>query len=54
MEDELGHLREALPIIAADPRMGYHSECQRYMFTAASVEAKLRELESLLGEDAGR
>ena len=45
--DEIANLQAALPLIAADPRIGFHAECQGYQFDAQAVEKKLRELEKL-------
>jgi len=50
MRDELAHLPDALPIIARDKRMGYHSECQYRMYSPAAVRRKIRRLQALLGE----
>jgi|GEM_PF-2835217 len=44
MRDERAHLIKALPLVTADRRMGFHSECQRYLFTAAAIRRKLRRL----------
>jgi len=46
--DEIANLREALPWVADDPRLGFHQEPQRYLFTAAGIRRKLRELKALL------
>lgn len=39
--DELSHIEQALPIVRADKRLGFHSECQAYLFSAASIEEKM-------------
>lgn len=44
MKDELAHLERVLPIVAADSRMGYHSECQAFLFDAKRIRAKIRKL----------
>jgi hypothetical protein len=44
LQDECDHLARALPLVAADPRMGFHSECQFRMFTPAAIARKLRRL----------
>ena len=46
MQDERDHLARALPIVKADRRLGFHSECQFRMFTAAAIARKLRRLDS--------
>ena len=43
VSDEIANLEAALPIIEADPRIGFHAECQRYQFTAEMVRKKLEE-----------
>ncbi len=50
MRDELAHLEEVLPIVAADKRLGFHSECNRYMFTAKGIRRKMRQLRAELAE----
>ena len=44
--DEIANLEEALPLLKADSRLGFHAECQAYMFSAELVEAKLKALRS--------
>lgn len=44
MRDEYEHLTRALPLVRADRRMGFHSECQYRMFTAAAIARKLGRL----------
>jgi len=46
--DERQHLVRALPVVERDQRMGFHSECQYYMFTASSIREKLQKLDRLL------
>ena len=46
--DEYEHLVEALPLIDKDPRLGFHSECQVYLFTAEAIRKKLGALKALL------
>jgi len=48
VRDEQAHLAQVLPIVAADRRMGFHSECQHYMFTASAIRRKLRRLAELV------
>jgi len=47
-KDEYEHLSAMLPILNEDKRLGFHSECQCYMFDASSVRRKLKELENLV------
>lgn len=44
LDDEIINLEKALPYLAADPRLGFHAECQGQMFSVESVEAKLSSL----------
>ncbi len=46
LQDERDHLARALPLVAGDARMGFHSECQYRMFTAEGIRRKLRRLEA--------
>lgn len=41
MHDERDHLCDILPIVEADDRMGFHSECQHYMFDAEAIRQKI-------------
>lgn len=41
IRNELTNLKAAFPIVEADPRFGYHSEAQAYMFNAASIRKKI-------------
>ena len=50
MRDEREHLAELLPLVVADPRQGYHSECQHRMFTPTGIRGKLMRLNRLLAE----
>ena len=49
LRDERKHLAEALPIVVADKRMGFHSEAQRYLCTATGIRRKLKRINALLG-----
>jgi len=44
LDDEIANLTLALPWIEADPRLGFHAECQGWMFSAESVREKLASL----------
>ncbi|MHB0939803.1 MAG: hypothetical protein ACYC6A_25695 [Armatimonadota bacterium] len=44
VEDEVANLEAALPLLEADPRLGFHAECQAYQVTAAAVREKLEAL----------
>lgn len=48
LEDEIANLETALPIIDADPRLGFHAECQQYQFSAETVREKLAEMRKQL------
>lgn len=48
--DELDNARQALPLLDADPRLGWHGEAYGYMISRPLVEEKLARLEKLLGE----
>jgi hypothetical protein len=41
---EIANLEAALPLLDADPRLGFHAECQGVMFSAALVREKLAAL----------
>ena len=45
--DEVAVLEEALPLVEADARLGFHAECQGYMFTAEAIRLKLAGLREL-------
>ena len=49
MRDECEHLPDALRIAETDRRMGFHSGCQRYLFTPSGIRKKLRRLKQFLG-----
>lgn len=42
--DEITNLDIVLPLLEADPRLGFHAECQDYQFSAPLVRAKLAGL----------
>ncbi len=42
--NELANLEQVLPIVKRDKRFGYHSEAQAYMFDAAKIRRKIRQL----------
>jgi len=48
MQNERDHLADAAAIAQSDKRMGFHSEPQLQMFTAASIRKKLKRLDTLL------
>jgi hypothetical protein len=48
--DEIAVLETALPLMGADPRLGFHAECQAYLFDAERVRAKLAQLRAGLRE----
>ena len=48
IRDEFENLKEVLPLISKDKRIGFHSEAQDYMFTPVLVREKIAALESKL------
>ena len=44
LNDEIANLEAALPLLAADPRLGFHAECQGYQYSEAAVTEKLAQL----------
>jgi hypothetical protein len=44
LDDDIANLETALPWLDADPRLGFHAECQGQMFSAESVREKLASL----------
>lgn len=48
LDDEIANLETALPCLDADPRLGFHAECQGQMFSAESVREKLASLRAQL------
>ena len=48
VKDEIVVLEAALPLVEADPRLGFHAECQGYMFTPALIRKKLAGLRRAL------
>jgi hypothetical protein len=50
VQEEIATLEAALPWIEADPRLGFHAECQGYQFDADSVRRKLAALREASAE----
>ena len=50
LEDELRICRKALPLVKADGRLGFHTECQAYQFAEELIREKMRHMRSLLAE----
>jgi hypothetical protein len=48
--DELANLEAVLPRVERDPRFGFHSECQAYLFDAKGIRRKIRMLKKQLGD----
>jgi hypothetical protein len=46
--DELQNLQHVLPIVESDNRFGWHSEPQAYLYTAAGIKKKIKQLEKQL------
>ena len=42
--DEIRILEQALPMVEADSRLGFHAECQGYMYTPELMGKKLAAL----------
>jgi len=49
--DEIANLERVLPCVEADKRLGYHQECNCYMFSAAVIKTKLKQLNDMLQVD---
>jgi hypothetical protein len=49
MGDEIANTRDALPIVEADPRMGYHIEAHAYLYDAAAMRRKIAAMEAAVG-----
>jgi hypothetical protein len=49
--DELANLEAALPLVAADRRLGFHQEAQWGMFSPAAIRKKRSQLRELLGRN---
>jgi hypothetical protein len=47
IDDEIESVREAIPLAAVDPRLGFHQECQSYLYTPDFLHRKLVQLEAL-------
>ena len=48
VRDELGNLREVLPVLRRDPRFGYHIEAHGFQYDADGVAAKIASLRTIL------
>jgi hypothetical protein len=46
--DEIQSVRQAISLAQADPRLGFHQECQAYFYTPEHLRRKLEGLERLL------
>ena len=46
-KDELENCQSLLPLVKKDKRLGFHSECQGYMYNAKEVKNKIRRLNSI-------
>lgn len=45
MRSEIDTARAALPLVEADPRLGYHGEGRTYMYDASLIRAKIARME---------
>ena len=48
MEEELANVRRALPLVDADPRLGYHQDIAGYKYSGELIRAKIAALEEEL------
>lgn len=46
MRDEIANAERALPLVAADPRLGFHQDIQRYKYDAAAIRAKITQMQA--------
>ena len=44
LEDEIANLEALLPLTEADPRIGFHAECQGQMISPELIRVKLDDL----------
>ncbi len=44
MREEIANAERALPLVAADPRLGFHQECCAYKYSAALIHNKLTRM----------
>lgn len=49
MEDELANVRQALPLVEADSRLGYHQDIGGYKYNAEMMREKIGAMEAELG-----
>jgi len=45
LRDEIRNARAALPLVEADPRLGFHQEARVYMYDAALIRKKIEQME---------
>jgi len=50
LADELENLQSVLPLVQADPRIGFHQEDQWRMFTPTTIKQKICQLEHNLAD----
>lgn len=50
MKDELANLEEAVEVVRADDRLGFHIECQARLYTVEGIEKKIARLGEILAE----
>ena len=46
--DEIGNLKQALPFVEKDKRLGFQQEANCYMYSPDKIASKLEELEGYL------
>ncbi len=54
LRDEKANLSALLPWTEADPRLGFHAECQGQMFSPETIREKIADIENQLAELAGK
>lgn len=47
--DEIRNAQDALPLVEADPRLGFHQEARVYMYDATLIRKKIAQMERELG-----
>ena len=48
VREERENAMEALPLVDADPRLGFHAEGHTYLFNRELIEEKIRQLDEML------
>jgi hypothetical protein len=53
MREEIANVQAALPLLQADPRLGWHQDINGYQYNAELVGAKLKQMEGELARASG-